>query len=55
MMSPAFPDWRGLVLWGSYDRRQRSPLIRCAGNIIVARPVEAKGAETAHFSELEAA
>jgi hypothetical protein len=44
MMSPAFPDWRGWVLWGSvvhlaiaaYDRRQREPtdtLRRQAGRV----------------------
>ena len=37
-----------LALWTQHVER-------CAGNFIVARPVEAKGAETAHLSELEAA
>jgi hypothetical protein len=36
-----------LDLWASH-------VARCAGNIIIARPVEAKGAETAGLSELEA-
>ena len=37
-----------LDLWAQH-------VTRCAGNIIVARPVEARAAETAALSELEAA